>query len=146
MKRSSDERASKRNAPRYALVAAVLLFLAFTVWIIHEANIGRDNALFVLVRSTPYGDKIGHFFLAGLLTIAANLLLRNRSWWLGSMPLPIGSLIVFAFVVAEESSQYFLPTRSLDIKDALANFAGILVFTIPALVSIKRKDRREAGR
>ncbi|EDY81656.1 hypothetical protein VDG1235_1274 [Verrucomicrobiia bacterium DG1235] len=114
------------------------LFIVFTIWIIHEANIGRDNILFKTVRATPYGDKIGHFLLAGALTIVVNFFLRHRAFLLKGFPLPYGSLIVLVIVALEEASQHYLPTRSLDIKDALANFAGILVFSIPAIVVTKR--------
>lgn len=130
---------SANRTKRAVAIAATLCFLAFTVWIIHEANIGRDNALFVLVRKTPYGDKIGHFFLAGLLTLAANFVLRNRSWQLGYLRLPIGSLVVLGLAVLEESSQHFLAYRSLDLADAIANLAGIATFSIPALVSRSRR-------
>lgn len=117
------------------------LFLVFTVWIIHEANIGRDNFIFKTVRATPYGDKIGHFFLAGTLTLIANFLLKYRFLNLKSLILPYGSLLILAIAILEESSQNFLPTRTLDIKDALANFAGILAFSIPAILVARRKRR-----
>lgn len=123
-----------------ALSLAGLAFLVFTVWIIHEANIGRDNILFKTVRATPYGDKIGHVLLAGFLTLVLNFFLRNRAIRTGKLILPWGSLAVFAVAVLEEASQYFLPTRSLDINDALANVLGILIFSIPAIVMRRRAD------
>ena len=123
---------------------AAVCFLVFTIWIIHEANIGRDNILFKTVRATPYGDKIGHFLLAGFLTLIANFLLKSRVLTLGRLRLPWGSLVILVLVIAEESSQYYLPTRSLDIWDAVANFAGILVFTLPTLYYV-RSRRRDAS-
>ncbi len=118
------------------VTAAALSFLVFTIWIIHEANIGRDNFIFKTVRATPYGDKIGHFFLAGTLTLIANFLFRHRAF---RLILPYGSLAVLAIAIIEESSQYFLPTRSLDIMDAMANVLGILVFSIPTLLLAKKR-------
>ncbi len=125
---------------RWLLVLSGILTLAFTIWLIHEANIGRDNALFKLVRATPYGDKIGHILLAGILTLIANYFLKNRVWRVARVPLPVGSLIVVAILALEEASQYYLPTRSLDIIDALANLAGIALFSIPALVFRRRTN------
>ncbi|MDQ8203911.1 VanZ family protein [Pelagicoccus sp. SDUM812003] len=116
--------------------------LGFSIWLIHEANIGRDNILFQTVRATPYGDKIGHFLLAGVLTLAANFALRNKAARWGPLRLPYGSLVILVLVITEESSQYYLPTRSLDLVDALANFAGIVVFSIPARLLDKRRERK----
>lgn len=113
---------------RITLAFALSLF-AFIIWIIHEANIGRDNILFQFVRATPYGDKIGHFFIAGFLSLAANYTLRYRCWQFKKLRVPYGSFIIFALFMFEEASQGFLATRSLDIWDAIANSAGILAFT-----------------
>ncbi|MBK1880648.1 VanZ family protein [Pelagicoccus mobilis] len=125
-----------------AVSLAGIAFLVFTVWIIHEANIGRDNILFKTVRATPHGDKIGHVLLAGFLTLVLNFFLRNRAFTLRKLILPWGSLAVFAIAVIEEASQYFLPTRSLDIKDALANLLGIILFSIPAILSRRRSHQK----
>lgn len=124
-----------------AMSLAGLAFLVFTVWIIHEANIGRDNILFKTVRATPYGDKIGHILLAGFLTLVVNFFLRNRAFRIWKLILPWGSLIVLAIAFIEEASQYFLPTRSLDPVDALANLLGIALFSIPAILSQRRAKR-----
>lgn len=133
---------AKRSKLYYlALTIAGLGFLVFTVWIIHEANIGRDNILFKTVRATPYGDKIGHVLLAGFLTLVLNFFLRNRALRPWKLILPWGSLAVLALAVAEEASQYYLPTRSFDVVDALANLLGILLFSIPAIVIRYRADR-----
>ncbi|MDQ8198145.1 VanZ family protein [Pelagicoccus enzymogenes] len=142
---------SKRRIITLAVTCCAIAFLVFTVWIIHEANIGRDNILFKTVRATPYGDKIGHFFLAGILTLTANFLFRHRCWRLARLSVPYGSILILAIAIIEEASQYFLPTRSLDIYDALANFAGILAFSVPAILwprpakselADNRQDRR----
>lgn len=129
----------KRRILFSGLTIAAVAFLVFTIWIIREANIGRDNILFQTVRATPYGDKIGHVLLAGLLTLVANFLFRHRAFQRRFLILPYGSSVVLAIAIIEESSQYYLPTRSFDIMDALANLAGIFVFSIPALIIAKRR-------
>lgn len=134
----------KRLALALAGGILALLFVAFAVWIIHEANIGRDNALFKLVRATPYGDKIGHFFLAGFLTVVANFFLSHRVWRLGRVPLPVGSLLIVSLAALEEASQFYLPTRSLDFMDFVANLVGILAFSLPVFF-VQRKRRSAAG-
>lgn len=129
------------------LIGTVLAiaFLVFTVWIIHEANIGRDNILFKTVRATPYGDKIGHLFLAGALTLVANFLCRNRMLLRNRLTLPLGSLIILVIVILEEASQYYLPLRSLDIKDGIANVLGIAIMSLPAYYFDRRKQLRSAA-
>ena len=123
----------------WILAILALAFVCFTVWLIHEANIGRDNILFKTVRATPYGDKIGHILLAGSLTLVTNLLIRYRSFSLGRMQIPWGSFIIFVIVAIEEGSQYYLPTRSLDLWDAIANLVGIMVATAAQWGAIQRR-------
>jgi len=135
---------NRRTLFRLSGIFLAILFVGFAVWLIHEANIGRDNALFKIVRATPYGDKIGHFFLAGIMTLAVNFVLRFRKIRLRGIRLPIGSVILFFVVIIEEGSQIFMMTRSFDLVDAAANFMGILVFTIIGLVLFDRKKRLPA--
>ncbi len=133
----------RRRILRFAAALASIAFIAFIVWIIHEANIGRDNALFKLVRATPYGDKIGHFFVSGLLALAAHFLCRGKIWRVAKIPIPIGPLFVLVALTLEEASQAYLPTRSFDVMDGLANAAGVIVFSLPLCFS--RRERSPSG-
>ena len=52
--------------------------------------------------------------------------------------IPIGTLIVSVVVFIEELSQAFIPNRTLDISDLIADALGILLFTyISYLIIIK---------
>ena len=123
---------------RHLTFVFTILFAAFLTVILYLINTGQDNPLFKLVRETPYGDKIGHFVLFGLLTLALNLCLKMRSISALGIRWPIGSLIVFLVVTIEEGSQHFMITRSFDLNDWFANVLGIIVFS---LFPRKRKDR-----
>ena len=112
-----------------------ICFSLFILWIIYAADTGLDNVFFVLVDAIPYGDKLGHFFLFGILTLLLNLALRFKHL----NQLPLGSLLVFAFVILEELSQYFFPNRTLDIADIIADVLGILAFTYIGYVLFKTK-------
>lgn len=106
-----------------------LVFLIFIIWIIEAANKGAPNMFISFANSIYYGDKIGHFFLYGILTLCANLALKNRplfSW----KKLPLGTVLVTLFVVVEELSQVFFPRRTLDIEDLIADGLGIICFTL----------------
>lgn len=105
-----------------------LLFFIFIAWIIYLANTGQSSIFFTLVASIPYGDKIGHFCLFGLLTLGANFAFKLKQLHLFSLPVYIGSIVVFIFIIFEELSQYFIPSRTLDITDLLADMFGIIIF------------------
>jgi VanZ family protein len=72
------------------------------------------------------GDKAGHFFLIGSLAYLFN---RARAWravTLGCWRVQWGGLIILVLITLEECSQVWIPQRSFDLKDLLANYAGIL--------------------
>ena len=104
-------------------------FFCFILWVIYLANTGQNSVFFQFVASIPYGDKLGHFCLFGLLTLATNLAFRFKSFKLFSIELFLGTILVFSFVVIEEFSQYFIPNRSFDLMDLSADFVGIVFFT-----------------
>jgi len=105
-------------------------FFCFILWIIYLANTGQNSLFFQFVASIPYGDKLGHFCLFGLLTLAANFTFKLKSFQLLSMEVYLGSVLVFTFVVIEELSQYYIPDRTLDALDLMADFFGIVFFTL----------------
>lgn len=103
-------------------------FFGFILWVIYLANIGQNSIFFQLIASIPYGDKIGHFCLFGLLTLATNLALKYKSIAVSSVEIFLGTILVLSFVVIEEFSQYFIPNRSFDLIDLSADFIGIVFF------------------
>lgn len=105
-------------------------FFVFIGWIIYLANTGQKSIFFDLVASIPYGDKVGHFCLFGGLTLAANFLLKFKRINVSTIVLYQGSVLVFILVLLEELSQYFVPTRTLDSLDLLADTVGILLFNL----------------
>ena len=106
-----------------------VLFAAFIAWAIYMANTGQPNIFIDFVKHTPYGDKVGHFFLMGILALLANLALGYRRLSLGRVSLWLGSLLVLAFVVTEELTQIYIPRRTFDLGDLAADFIGIALFS-----------------
>jgi polysaccharide biosynthesis protein VpsQ len=98
----------------YGLVIVVIIILA---------NNG-DLPIARLMRILPYSDKLGHFFLIGLLGLLLNLSLNCRKWGF----FLIGSLLVGTFATLEEVSQLYSPHRTFDIGDLAADYLGLLVF------------------
>jgi polysaccharide biosynthesis protein VpsQ len=101
---------------------------------------------FSFVGYIPYGDKIGHFVLMGMLSLVVNLALRARSVRIWKLNFLLGSLIAAGLVLVEEVSQIFIQERTFDFSDLLFDFAGIFVFgEIARLFCKKRLGRSFFG-
>lgn len=107
-----------------------VMFLGFIIWIIYLANTAQNSVFFELVASIPFGDKLGHFLLFGLLTLAANFVFKLKKITLFSINIYAGSVIVFFFALIEELSQHFIASRTLDANDFIADIIGIVVFSV----------------
>ncbi len=113
-----------------AAAVGFALFIAFTIY---AANTGIDHPGLILVRVLPFGDKLGHFGLWGLLTFIVNLAVPNRRVHLAGLAVPVGTLGLLAIVGIEEASQYWLDNRTLDAADLAANIVGIVAGTAAAV-------------
>ena len=92
------------------------------------ANRGIGSIFFQFANLIPYGDKVGHFFVYGILAMLFNLALNCRTFRFDRLSLQQGGCLVFIFTSIDELSQYFFPSRSLDYLDVIANILGILIF------------------
>ncbi|MCC9659653.1 VanZ family protein [Pseudoalteromonas sp. MB41] len=112
-----------------ALVVLAAAFFIFIGWVIYLANTGQKAVFFDLVAAIPYGDKVGHFCLFGLLTLFINLAFKFKTFVVAGYTIYYAAAIVVTFVVLEELSQYFVETRTLDFIDLVADFMGIAFFS-----------------
>jgi len=117
---------------RKLIYFVAMSFIVFIVWVIYMADTDQVIIFFRLVQVIPYGDKIGHVLLFGLLTLAVIIVTRFNTITLRSSRLFIGTVIVSLFVVSEELSQHFISSRTLDVADLLADGIGIVTFTMLA--------------
>ena len=111
-------------------------FFGFICFIIYQADTAHYNFAFRMVGKIPYGDKIGHIVLYGLMAFLLNYGLDGKKWF----KFHIGSLVVLIFSVAEEMSQAYFPSRSFDYADILASIIGIILFTF--LFNFIRREKR----
>ena len=112
----------------YRLIAVVAIgFFVFILWIIYLANTGGSSIFFDFVRSIPNGDKLGHLGLFGFLTLVAITGLRFRTLSCGKFNIYYGAVLVMLFVVGEEMSQAFIPSRTFDFIDLAADSVGIFL-------------------
>lgn len=119
---------------------AGISFFGFILWVIYLANTGGSSIFFELIREIPHGDKLGHFGLFGVLTLLFNIACGFKAFRLFSYSrsrLRVtkvycywATCFVFIFAVAEELSQGWLDTRTLDWQDLLADLPGIACFTL----------------
>ncbi|MEW6083183.1 MAG: VanZ family protein [Chloroflexota bacterium] len=104
-------------------------FAFFIFLVIVLADMGRLGFLGVINR-IPYGDKIGHFLLYGILTLLLDLtLLRSlphRSP--GLVVISTGLFLAFAIGV-EEYSQQFFRSRTFSLLDLAFGYAGVIFFS-----------------
>ncbi len=117
-----------------------LSFLTFIFWIIIQADLGHSIGFSKFVRHLPFGDKLGHFFLYGILAFLVNLALKNRKVAVFGHQILLGGLLVLIFAILEEFTQMALSTRDFELWDMFCDLAGIALFSWLALWVSKRQN------
>ena len=112
------------------VVLTTVVFIGCIFWVLYQADTGKDSAIFDWVRSLPNGDKLGHFMVFGVLTLLLNVSLKFSTVRLFFIPVYWGTFSVALFSLGEEISQYFIPSRTFDLLDLVADAGGILTFTL----------------
>lgn len=103
------------------------LFALFIVVVIVLADTDRLGVLEVFYRF-PYGDKVGHFVLYGILTFLVNLTtLRSRRFSDPKRAAVILTLTLALLIAAEEFSQRYFANRTFSVSDLLFGYAGMLL-------------------
>lgn len=106
------------------ITLAFILFILAVIWVANSPE-GPDRLEFI--RSVPYGDKMGHFGLMGGASFLVTLLMRGEGRKIGKILIPFGALLVWEFVLLEEITQLYFPTRTFSFEDLFADFLGISV-------------------
>lgn len=110
-----------------------ILFSLFIAGVILLADLGMLGILGVVNR-IPYGDKIGHFLLYGLLTLLIDLALFRSHPDLRPNLIAIRVALVLALLIGlEEYSQLFFANRSFDLIDLFFSYLGVVFFSWVAL-------------
>ncbi|CAA6826019.1 MAG: Trypsin [uncultured Sulfurovum sp.] len=106
-----------------------LSFFIFIGFIIYLADSADHNFAFRLIGDIPYGDKLMHTLLYGVMALLLNYGLNFKSKKIFGFNLQIGALIVLTFAGLEELSQYWLPSRTCDVVDFVADVVGVVLFS-----------------
>ena len=122
-------------------------FFIFITFIIFLADSADHNFAFRVIGHIPYGDKMMHRLLYGVMALLLNYGLKFRSIEVrcplfhytplrkivDTRPLvfmQLGAIIVLTFAGLEEISQYWFPSRTCDILDFMADTVGVILFSL----------------
>ena len=119
------------------LAIAYFLFLAVVIYL---ADTRAHLHLFSFIRSTPGGDKCGHFLLMGGFALLLNLSLSGRVVRVAGSAFLVGSIVALTLITIEEFSQRLIPHRTFDLLDLLADYAGVFVSGRLAIVILRRQS------
>lgn len=106
------------------------LFFVFICYIIFCADTGQSVLFVKQVRHLPYGDKVCHFLLYGILAFLVNLAFNNKTVLIMRRPFLLGSIWVLFFAIAEEFTQLFLVHRSFELIDIICDVLGIALASV----------------
>ena len=126
------------------VILCAFSFFVFILYIIYLADTNKSSIFFDFVKSIPYGDKLGHIGLFGLLTFLVSWALKFKAVTFKKVKIYYGAILVFSFAFLEELSQAFYPNRTLDIYDLFADIIGIVLFSI-LLNSIEKKVKNDSS-
>ena len=111
-----------------------LSFFLFICGVIYLADTADYNFAFRMVGHIPYGDKIMHALLYGMMAMFLNYGLSYRSF----RGIPVAALWVLGFAILEEITQYWIPSRTFDLGDIAADIVGVSL-----LVWVRFSSQRE---
>lgn len=120
----------QQKTMRRFIVFLGIVFFAFILFIIYSADTKTPNIFISFTRTIPLGDKLGHFFLFGVLTLLLNFAFKLKKITIAKLKIYTGASLVSIFVILEELSQGFLPSRTLSFGDLTADFVGISLFSL----------------
>ena len=117
-----------RLIPRIAACA----FITFFIVIVVIADRGQGNQWWAFINGIPNGDKLGHVVLIGTLSLLCNLAIRARPRGKLARWITLPTLILLVLLSLEELAQAFIPTRTCDFFDWLADLAGLALGQVAA--------------
>lgn len=111
------------------------LAIGFSIFIIAVIVLADTSLLPGVIRGLydfPNGDKLGHFVLYGILSLLLDLAFTARPGVNLPRALWTVSLVLSILIGLEEWSQSLFDSRTMDIVDLLASYAGVTVFALLA--------------
>jgi VanZ family protein len=122
------------NSGRHAIAIriAALTFGLLIVAAVIIANLGYGATWWPFLDRIPFGDKFGHIGIFGIFGFFCNLAVPGfRIRFLPRFITP-ATFVLLILISLEELSQAFIPVRSCDFFDWLADLAGLAIGQIAA--------------
>lgn len=121
--------------------AIALGFILFPIAVAVIADRGKGDEWRPFIQNIPMGDKFGHVGLFGTLAFLCNLAFPVRRP--SSLPRFITrtTLILLTVISAEEIARAFIPLRSFDPTDWLADLIVLAAGQTLALIILKKNDQ-----
>jgi VanZ family protein len=111
-----------------------LLYIAFILLMVVLADTGTIGFFVQWIHAIPYGDKACHALFAFGLGLAVDHRF-GRDFRMGTLTLRTTPFWLCPLVLLEECSQLFIPGRTFDLGDLLADAIGLtLGFVVSSLV------------
>jgi len=105
-------------------------FFIFISFIIYLADTANYNFAFRVIGHIPNGDKLMHGLLYGVMALLLNYGLNFKSKKIFGFNMQMGAIIVLTFAGLEEITQHWLPSRTCDIFDFVADTVGVVLFSL----------------
>ena len=107
-----------------------LSFFLFISFIIYLADTADYNFAFRVIGRIPNGDKLMHGLLYGVMALLLNYGLNFKSKKIFGFNMQVGAMIVLTFAGLEEITQYWIPSRTCDVFDFVADVVGVVLFSL----------------
>lgn len=118
----------------------ITVYFFLLAMIVYAANQGTLPKYLSFYREIPGGDALGHFILMGIFSFLATIISLKQRLTLARILIPVGPVLVFLIVLAEEISQIFIATRTFSLIDLAADLLGIITFAWLGLRFNKRSS------
>ena len=92
-----------------------IFYALFLVLIIVLADSGHTNFIFSTLAQIPWGDKLGHFFLMGVMAYLLTLATHAERLTIHGKSVLKGSFWLAIIVTMEEVSQIWLANRGFSL-------------------------------
>ena len=121
----------KHWAILYGVAIIVIVVLADT------RHLGFIGAIY----DFPFGDKVGHFLLFGLLSLSVNLAAFEARHHVDRWRVALMTSLVLALLIGlEELSQRWIASRTFSLFDLATSYLGVASFAWLAIrIEIRRK-------
>ena len=107
-----------------------VLFTLFIILIIVLADAGVLSHYVGFLYDYPWGDKVGHFILYGILALLINLtLFRSRPDQSRKLLAVKCGLTLALLIGLEEFSQQYFSNRTFDLVDLTFSYLGVAFFS-----------------